>query len=303
MQYPSDKERREQVANQAYNANPITFSKAKEGAMEAYNFLANASITTIYSTNKMDWKLVATAKTFVQSTFSFETGTSKVTDREDEEDNLYDKAGKANEQVGHRKMAIDGMKIIRKETEGSKEKMETLDVELDLVTKEAASNTNKLQLGSNSDGVHNTEEEMVHPNMDDDEGKDYTSAEGTGEEDSGMNRTINYNSNVMEVSPGKFEAEFSNTYENPKDFKQKLCNSAGPLPESMILYINIVKKELEDANNRLPFDLTPYGRLYKLLVKESGGEYKDNLCYQEMIKDELVALAGIDQHNKPLLKN
>jgi hypothetical protein len=111
-----------------------------------------------------------------------------------------------------------------------------------------------------------------------------------------MNLTSNFNSNVTVVLLCKFEAAFSKKYENPKDFKQELWNSAGLLPESMILYINIIKKELKGANNGLPFDLTPYGRLYNLLVKESRGEYKDNLCYLETIKDDHVALVGINHH-------
>jgi hypothetical protein len=39
-----------------------------------------------------------------------------------------------------------------------------------------------------------------------------------------------------------------------------------------------------------------------LLVKEIRGEYKDNLCYLETIKAELVALVEINHHNNPLLK-
>ncbi len=86
----SDNERRELVANQADDANAITFGKAKEGVMEAYNFLANASITTIHSINKTDGKLVATTKTLAQSIFSVETGTSKVIDGDNKEEDLYD---------------------------------------------------------------------------------------------------------------------------------------------------------------------------------------------------------------------
>jgi hypothetical protein len=139
----------------------------------------------------MEGKLVETTKTLAQSIVSVETGTSKVTDGDDKEDDLYNKAGRANTQVGHRKIAIEGMEIIKKGMEGSDEKMEASDAELDSATKKAVSNalslamrkaTNNLQLDSNSDGVHSTEEEMVDPNMDDNDGKDYTSAKGTGEE-------------------------------------------------------------------------------------------------------------------------
>jgi hypothetical protein len=48
----------------------------------------------------------------------------------------------------------------------------------------------------------------------------------------------------------------------------------------------------KDANDGLLFDLIPYRRLYKLLVKESRGEYKDNLCYLETIKDNALLWQG-----------
>jgi hypothetical protein len=80
----------------------------------------------------------------------------------------------------------------------------------------------------------------------------------------------------------------------PKTSNKDLWNSAEPLPEGMILYIIIVKKEPEDANDGLPFNLTPYGQLYDFLVEKSRGEYKDNLCYLETIKDKLSALVGIN---------
>jgi hypothetical protein len=87
--------------------------------MKAYNFLSNASITTIHSKNKMDGKLVATTKTLAQSIFSIETGTSKVTVGDNKEENSYNETGKANKQEGHRKIAIKGMEIMKKGTERS----------------------------------------------------------------------------------------------------------------------------------------------------------------------------------------
>ncbi len=86
-----EKERRESVANRAYNANAIIFGEVKEGALEAYNFSSSASITTTHSKNKSDGKSVANNKTLMQSTFSIGTGTSKVTDGNNEEDNTDNK--------------------------------------------------------------------------------------------------------------------------------------------------------------------------------------------------------------------
>ncbi len=91
----SDKKCRELVANRAYNASAITFGEAKEGAMEAYNFLSSASITTIHSRNKMD-NVVATTKTLAQSILSIKMGTSKVTDGDNNEDDSSDEAGKSD---------------------------------------------------------------------------------------------------------------------------------------------------------------------------------------------------------------
>ncbi len=43
----SDKEQRERMANSGYNESAISFEEAKVGSMEAYNFSAGASITTV----------------------------------------------------------------------------------------------------------------------------------------------------------------------------------------------------------------------------------------------------------------
>jgi hypothetical protein len=49
-----DRECRELVANNAYNASAISFGEAKEGAMEAYNFSSSTLITMIHSKNRTD---------------------------------------------------------------------------------------------------------------------------------------------------------------------------------------------------------------------------------------------------------
>ena len=64
----SDKERRAMVAGKAHKASAITYGEAKEGAMEAHNFLSTASITTIHSKNKKkkDVQSVASDKTLAK---------------------------------------------------------------------------------------------------------------------------------------------------------------------------------------------------------------------------------------------
>jgi hypothetical protein len=89
---------------------------------------------------------------------------------------------------------------------------------------------------------------------------------------------------------------------DPKDFKQELWNSAGLLPESMIVYINLVRKELEAANNNLPFNVATFGCLHKLLVDKSREDYCNNLRFLDSIKGEIAALVNLDGLDNPLLE-
>jgi hypothetical protein len=82
-----DKERRTMVAGKAHKASSITYRVAKEGSMEAHNFLSATLIMSIHMRNKKkrDASLVATAKSLAKSVFSIRTTTSKVTEDEMEE--------------------------------------------------------------------------------------------------------------------------------------------------------------------------------------------------------------------------
>jgi hypothetical protein len=71
----SDKEQWTLVAGKIHKATVITFGKAKEGAVEAHNFLFQTSVTTIHTHNKKkrDAASVATARTLAMSVFSIGT--------------------------------------------------------------------------------------------------------------------------------------------------------------------------------------------------------------------------------------
>jgi hypothetical protein len=146
------------------------------------------------------------------------------------------------------------------------------------------------------------EAKHVNPYTDHKEGEAYITIEESVGEDSDMNISKDYESNVTEVSSREFEASFSKKYKNPKDFKQELWNNTGPSPESMIVYINLLRKELEDANADLPFSVTSFGCLYKLLMDKSRTDYHDNLCFLDSIKEDIAALAGLDDQDNPLLE-
>jgi hypothetical protein len=70
----------------------------------------------------------------------------------------------------------------------------------------------------------------------------------------------------------------------------------------MIVYINLLRKELEDATADLPFNVTSFGRLYELLVDVRGTDYRDNLQFLDSIKEDIAALAGLDDQEDPLLE-
>jgi hypothetical protein len=175
---------------------------------------------------------------------------------------------------------------------------------LSLAMRNATDNP-KLSLDSNNTGTSgNASKVDKHINlfMNDKEGDAYNTAEESAGEDSGMNMSEDYKSNVTEVSSGIFEASFSKKYVDPKDFKQELWNSVGLLSESMIVYINLLRKELEDAHNNLPFNVATFGCLYELLVNKSGEDYCDNLRFLDSIKGEIAALANLDGLDNPLLE-
>ncbi len=107
----SDKERWSLVALWGYDAAAITYGKAKEGAVEAHNFSAAVSVTSLHlAKGKGVEETPAPTPTLVQSVYSI--GTSKVTkDSEDNSDEEVDDA-KADNSFGINKVAIDGMDIL-----------------------------------------------------------------------------------------------------------------------------------------------------------------------------------------------
>ncbi len=293
----SDRDRRELVANNAYNASAISFREAKEGAMEAYNFSSSVSITMIHSKNRTD-KSVGTTITLAQSLFSIKTGTSKVTDSDDKNKDSNAETGKDDNQDGKEAIAIEEIEIMKRGSEWEGREAETLSTDFDSATNAAESNalssvmrkaTDNLKLSldldrTDSSGKMTKEAKHVYPYMDDKEGEVYITTEESVGEDSDMNISEDYKRDMTEVSSGEFEASFSKKYNDPKDSKQELWNNAGPSLESMIVYINLIRKELEDATADLPFNVTSFGCLYELLVDESGTDYHDNLRFLDSIK-------------------
>ena len=114
----SDKERRSLVALRGYNAAAITYGKAKEGAIEAHNFSAASSITSLHSAREKGAEEgPGPTPTLAQLVYSI--GTSRVTKESDnesdgEEDGNAEEGNSSNQQV-----AINGMDIVRGDRKGA----------------------------------------------------------------------------------------------------------------------------------------------------------------------------------------
>jgi hypothetical protein len=86
--------------------------------------------------------------------------------------------------------------------------------------------------------------------MEDKDGKTCRDNRSTEDEDSRTDLSSSkYSRAVSEVSSGEFKATFSKKSKEPKDF----WNVARPSPESMLIHISLMKKELLDVEEGLPF--------------------------------------------------
>jgi hypothetical protein len=112
----SDKERRTMVTGKAHEASAITYREAREGSMEAHNFLSAASITSIHMRNKKkrDASLVATAKSLAKSVFSIRTTTSKVTEDKMEESKEEEDSKSKQMESNQEQITINGIRMLNR---------------------------------------------------------------------------------------------------------------------------------------------------------------------------------------------
>ncbi len=127
----SDKEHRERMAKTGHIDLAITFGDAKVDSMEAYNFLAGASITTLHAEREGEVTSVALAKTMAKSVFSIATNvTSGSEDEETDNDKAMD---------GAPGVTINGMEMVDKEEKSLTDNMNRATATLQLGSSESAS--------------------------------------------------------------------------------------------------------------------------------------------------------------------
>jgi len=133
----------------------------------------------------------------------------------------------------------------------------------------------------------------VDPNSNDEEGEDFSEDNlSVHLEDQSLGQDYDSSS---EVASGVFDASYTNTFEEPNTFKELLWNIAGPSVGSIIIFLDLLKDDIEAEEAGLPagFNKTPVNLLV-LLVEEAGKERGKQIEY---IKEILEALDKISQTN------
>jgi hypothetical protein len=137
----------------------------------------------------------------------------------------------------------------------------------------------------------------VDPDSDDEEGKDFPEDDlSVHLEDHSLGQ--DYDS-LLEVSSGVFDANYANTFEEPNFFKELLWNIAGPSVGSMIIFLDLLKDDLETEEAGLPaeFNRIP-ATLLALLFEEAGKEHGKQIEYIEEILKTLDTISQTNSHDE-----
>ncbi len=234
----SDKEQCERMAKTGHIDLAITFGDAKVGSMEAYNFFAGVSITTVHAEKEGEGTSVASAKTMAKLVSSIATNVTSGSEGQETDNN--------EETDGAPGVTINGIEMVNKEVQSLTNNMNRATATLHLGSLESASDeggqgddTNDIyyHTESNDSSYHTEDNSYNTPNEHDidPEAEDYNEA--------------------LEVSSGKFDAVHANKFQAPKNFWQQLWNEAGPtIIDSMMVQLTMNKDNLEDDEAGMPFE-------------------------------------------------
>jgi hypothetical protein len=231
--------------------------------MEAYNFSAGASITTVHAEKEGKGTSVASAKTMAKSVFSIATNiTSESEDGGSDSDEETD---------GNTGVEIAGLEMFEEEGQSLTENMNRA--------------TADLQLGSSESAP---EEGSQGEDTDDSEDPSYCTEDDPY--DTATEHDINPEDydEALEVSSGEFDVAHANKYQTPHNFKQQLWNDAGPTVDSMLIQLTMIKENLEDDEAGMPFEWMGVSKeLRTFLEEEVGSGISDKIIY---INDMIVEM-------------
>ena len=252
----SDKEQRERMAKSGYNELAISFGEAKVGSMEAYNFSARASITTVHAEKEGKGTSVASAKTMAKSVFSIATNiTSGSEDGGSDSDEEMD---------GKTGVEIAGMEMFEEEGQSLTENMNRATADLHLGSSESAP-----EEGSQGEDTDDSDDPTYYTEGD---------SNDTATEEHDIN--LEDYDEALEVSSGEFDAVHANKFQTPDNFKQQLWNDAGPTVDSMLIQLTMLKENLEDEEAGMPFEGMGVSKeLRAFLDEEVGSGISNQIIY------------------------
>jgi len=104
---------------------------------------------------------------------------------------------------------------------------------------------------------------------------------------------------ASEVSSGRFAADYANTFAEPISFKELLWNTAGPSPGGMIIFLGLLKDDLEADEVGLPdeFIYIPENLLAQL-AKEAGEDRGKQIKTIDKILENLERISHTNSHDE-----
>jgi hypothetical protein len=197
---------------------------------------------------------VASAKTMAKSVFSIATNITSGSE-EDETDTNKEMAVTSG-------VKIDGMEMVEMEKSLT-----------DNINRAAAN----LQLSSSKSAP---EEDSQGEDIKDSKDSSYTTHNNSYKTPNKHNINLEDYEEALEVSSGKFDVVHANRFQAPENFRQKLCNKAGPTVDSMMVQLTMIKENLEDEDAGMPFGWMGMSKeLHTFLDKEAGKGISDQLTY------------------------
>jgi hypothetical protein len=303
----SDKERRSLV-RRGHDAAAITFGEAKEGSIEAHNFSAALSLTSLRSTKGIGRGALespALNPTLAQSVYSI--GTSKVTNESEErsDDDKDDTDGGSESKL----VAIDGMDIVTgNEGQGAMLfSTASMEEESAHASKEGKDMEEDPEVGAKSESEDSSwkeeAEEVSHLTvkmtkattllqLDSDEevndGSDFREDDLSVRSGDLDLKLSDYESEADEVSSGEFDANYVKKYATPKTFLHTLWNTAGPSAGAMRICLEIIKEELLGQIAGVPTEFRDLPeQLINFMYKEAGEDPHDAIAFISQIHAEI----------------
>ena len=139
----------------------------------------------------------------------------------------------------------------------------------------------------------------VDPDSDDEEGKDFSEDNlSVHLEDHSLGQDYDSSS---EVASGVFDASFTNTFDEPNTntFKELLWNIARPSVGSIIIFLDLLKDDLEAEEVGLPAGFNKIlVNFLAQLVEEAGKELGEQIKYIEEISEALDKISQTNSHNE-----